>query len=100
MLSMAGIAFIVLIGQGRQSMHDVRSREIDAIDAAAILERHSLMDAVALDAMIGRKQVGRFDVETRRTGRALYTVAVVDTATRHDILSTSMIARQRNDTTR
>jgi hypothetical protein len=92
LLAIAGIAWITLAGQTAQTLRNVRASERATFAAASTMEWVAIRSATELDAMIGERREGDFDVTILRLLPGLYDVTIGDTLTGTALLHSSVYA--------
>ncbi len=92
LLAIAGMAWMTLAGQTAQSLRNVRASERQIFAATSTMEWVAVRSATELDAMIGERREGDFDVTILRLLPGLYDVTVGDTLRGTALLHSSVYA--------
>jgi hypothetical protein len=73
------VAIITLLTQTVEAVRHGRDAERQARTAAQLMNRATLWSAAELDARLGRRRIGQWDLVVSNARPSLYTLSVLDT---------------------
>jgi type II secretory pathway pseudopilin PulG len=89
-LTTAGAAAVTLVAEGAREIQRVRSAEKQMHDASAFFDAVSLWSRDDLDRHLGNRNQGDWLMRVDRPDLELYVVSLTDTATKVELLRTSV----------
>jgi hypothetical protein len=93
LLVIAGVGFVSLLGQHFKTASQLRTRELELMEASEVLERMAgTWSANDFAAGVGNARRGGFDVGVHYVAPNLYDVVVTDTLNGVILLKTTMYA--------
>ncbi len=90
LLGIAGTSLVSAVAQTRATMHAVHEAELRTRRATVVLAGLAREPRASLAQKTGRRHVRGHEVRISRIARDLFTIAVVDTATRTVLLETTV----------
>jgi hypothetical protein len=92
-LTIAGVAWIVLLAQTRAAIASVRIQEARTRAAGDLLQRYRFLSESEYDARLGTTRVGSLTINVSSIAPHLYALAALDSNARAIILTTTVYAR-------